>query len=74
MLTKRDHSKRKQLIQTISNIPFVSGVWFTDHDRFDLLVEVKVSSPADAAQMISKLRTLQGVTEAEEDINTIKMY
>lgn len=74
LLVKRDDSKRNLLIKNIKNIPNVSAVWFTDHERFDLLVEIKVTSTQDADNMISKIKSLQGVTEAEEDINTVKMY
>jgi DNA-binding Lrp family transcriptional regulator len=74
LLVKRDDSKRDQLIKTIKDIPDVSRVWFTDHERFDLLLEVEVTSELQAEQIISKLKSVQGVTEAEEDINTIKMY
>jgi len=74
LLVKRDDSKRDLLIKSIKHMPNVSAVWFTDHERFDLLVEVKVTSKQDADNMISTLKSVQGVTEAEEDINTIKMY
>jgi len=74
VLLKRDNSKRDQMIKTIKEIPQVSKVWFTDNEAFDLLLEVEVTSQYEANQIISKVKSVQGVNEADEDINTIKMY